>query len=215
MTGANFYTYVLQEFKRTDKEDEAYEAMTDTAADMRRRMSLIIDQLDEYSTFSISKDQYIVELPVEFGFLVSDVLLEDTSGNTIYNPLNKLSRTSYDQKYESVSTGDQSGVPVDYCLFGDNVYVGPAFDSANYRLRLSYTPKQTADITSATTAVPFTDYHREIVRNGVVARLYKGMQNYKDAAEYFTLYQNGIGDMRSWDMANDGSTDDGVVYNGI
>jgi len=40
MSGTEFYDYVLRTFKRTDKSQEVYDAITDTIMDMAERLIL-------------------------------------------------------------------------------------------------------------------------------------------------------------------------------
>lgn len=54
MTGAEFHDYVVRTFKRTDKSDEIYDAITDTVIDMCERMDFEDTKVEAYTAGGIT-----------------------------------------------------------------------------------------------------------------------------------------------------------------
>lgn len=215
MTGAELYTYILREFLRTNKETEAYDAITDTVFDIWRTVNTsVYDGKRAYNTVAISDGDYIVNLPDDFGYFVSGVLVEDTASTDDVYTLTKLSFDIFQEKFQDLTTTLDTDVPEYYAILGDTVYFAPAFDDSTYRVLFTYAQFPTTSFTSATANVPFSDRHREIIKNGVIARLYKGLQNYPDAAEYFSLYQAGKRDLEMFLNKQD-STEESIFYSGF
>lgn len=191
MLGSSFYDYLLKSFKRTDKESEAYQAITDTVRDIRLR---IVSNLDKTTnvTATVALGATTVALPTGYGHLISDPLVEDTGSNDTYPPLVRMDKQTFNEQYPDLSNGDLTGTPLAYCVFADNIVFAPATDKATYRFRFDYTPYGSADITSVTADVPFSDRYREIVRYGALQRLYETMQNYADAQQAQNQYEAGL-----------------------
>ena len=213
MTGAAFYTYVLKYFKRDDKETESYQAMTDVVRDIRLR---IVSNLDKTTNVTATQatNSYSLALPTGYGHLVSDPLVEDTSSSDVYPPLVKMERQAFNEQFPDLTTLAYAGRPQYYTVFGDNIIYAPATDRATYRFRIDYTPYGSTEIVSGTADVPFSERYREIVRYGVLQRLYEGMQNYTDAAQAQQAYEAGL-----YKIQNDFTMLEGenspTQYNGI
>lgn len=200
MDGASFLAYVKRQFKRTDKDTELYECMTDTIVDMRLRM--VSDDYSIVSTTlaadpSLAIGTYMLTLPTDFGHLaVDNVQIRDTSSDDTYNPLKKISKSEYDDKYSenySTSTGDRlTGVPVHFSYYGKKLYVGPALDRADYEFKINYTTNGVTDIVAGTTTVPFTDQYRKIVRDGTLMNIYAMMENFDESAAWEKKYEEGL-----------------------
>lgn len=220
MTGASLYSYILQIFKRTDKSTEIYSAIADTVIDMRNRMIS-----DEHSTVSSAltgisaAGDYELTLPTDFGHLVGDVLIKDTSADDTYLPLKKISKAEFDLLYSDVlatAVGNRhTGTPVHFCFYGQKIYVGPAVDSTNYQFKINYSTEDEPTYTSASASIPFTPKFREVVRAGVLMRMFREVENYGQADIWASLYYDGIGAI----IANDDFNRDGSVlsiqYNGV
>lgn len=220
MTGSEFLAYVKQVLSRTDKDTEIYTATSDTIMDMR---SLI--KTDEHMAVSSALSgisavgDYTLSLPNDFGHLIGDVLIQDTSSDTTYFPLNKMTKVEYDVKYNrnlaSSASNRHTGVPVDYAYFGQQIYIGPAVDSTNYQFKINYTTEDTPTITSATTTVPFTDKYREVVRSGVLSRIFAELENYEESNFWDFRYQRGLKKLMDTDYDNVETSSSFNKYNGI
>lgn len=193
MTGAQMYTYCLAILKRTDKSTEVYEAMTDTVRDMRLRF-LSEDFKQINTALAISTiGNYSVALPTDFGHLIGDVMMKDTSSDESYPSLNKISIEEYNQKYSdrfNTAVGNKdTGIPYDYCIFGGNLLVGPPVDKTTYEFRFAYSTEDEVEVSSVTANVPFTDRYRKTVRYGVLKEMYLLLENYEEADLWSKLYE--------------------------
>jgi hypothetical protein len=193
MTGLNFYTYVLAILKRTDKSTEVYQSMTDTVRDMRLRF-LSEDFKSINTALTISTiGNYSSALPSDFGHLIGDVMIKETSADESYPPLNKISIEEYNSKYPdrfNTTVGNRmTGFPYDYCIFGGNLLVGPPVDKTTYEFRFAYSTEDEVEISSGTSNVPFTDRYRKTVRYGVLKEMYLSLENYEEADVWSKLYE--------------------------
>lgn len=198
MTGSQFLAYVKKIFRRSDKDDEIYEATTDIVVDMRLRLLS-----DDYSTISsdlasgLSAGSYTLDAPSTLGHILTDgVLIRNTSSDETYYPLKKISKELYDEiyheNYSSTASKRVTGVPRHYAYFGRRIYLGPAVDHANYEFKINYTTSGVTDITSSTDPVPFTDKYRRILRDGVCSLMYKQLENFAEADKFEIDYEQGL-----------------------
>lgn len=203
MTGAAFYAYLLREFKRTDKETEAYEAITDTVMDLRRRFKWEAFKVESYTSNGISSlGDYKIDLPTDFGHLMADVRLIDGTSSA---PLCKKSKAAFNELYPNQNDANASrGIPQDYCIFGNQILIGPVPDSTGYLYELDYTKEEAAAIVAGTSSVPFANLHREVLRNGVLMRLYRGMRQFQTAKLYEADYEKGVDDAVTLERRNTG-----------
>jgi hypothetical protein len=220
MTGLQLYNYILQTFKRTDKSTEVYTAIADTVMDMRSRMIS-----DDFSAVSAALTginavgDYELTLPTDFGHLIGDVLIKDTSSDDVYLPLNKIIKTEWDVKYNqalSTSAGNRlTGTPTEYCIFAGKIYLGSPVDKLTYEFKINYTTEDLPTYTAVTAAIPFTDQFREVVKAGTLQRMFREVGNYPESDIWGAVYVDGVMNI----IANDDFNRDGSVqsinYSGV
>ena len=218
MTGSEFYAYVLNKFKRTDKEDEVYEAITDVIADMCIQFYPEDFKEEAALTGTITLGDYRLPVPSDFGHLIGDVSITDTAQDSRYHPLIKISKTQYDALYVDRLFSSTASMtlsrPQHYCLYGNQIYLGPVPDKTTYQYQINYTTIGFETVTSATDPVKFTDKYRNILRSGVLAELHNGMENYDEASYWKDEYLKGLSKIAANDETNI-SDNSGVIYNGI
>ena len=220
MTGLAVYNYVLQVLKRTDKSTETYTAIADTIMDMRSRM-ISEDALKVSSALTgISAiGDYQLTLPTDFGHLIGDVLIKDTSSDDVYLPLNRITKPEWDIKYNqalATAVGNRlTGTPLDYCVFAKKIYIGSPVDKTTYEFKINYTLEDAPTYTSATATIPFTDQFREVVRAGTLQRMFREIANYPESDIWGAVYVDGVNNV----IANEEFNRDGSVtsmkFNGI
>lgn len=214
MTGSDFYTYILNVFKRTDKETEVYEAMTDTVMELRARF-LADDFKTVVSNLVVSAlGGYTIDLPTAFGHIIGDVIvLENGQGSY---PLHKRTKETYDRLYpHPADTTIVRSKPIDYCLFGGKIYLGPVPDSiTKYAYKLSYTTEDETAIAAGTASVPWTDRFRWIIRDLVLDKLYAGLGFDAEAQKFKLRGEEGLAIMVANDAFNTDATE-AVDYQGI
>jgi hypothetical protein len=218
MTGSQFYAYVLRKFKRTDKETEAYEAMTDVITDMRLQFYSEDYKEETYSSGISAIGEYKLGLPSDFGHIIGDISMIDTDDDQEYPTLTKISKQRYDDLYPERLLSDTNKMttlhPGHYCIYGNQVFLGPVPDKTTYRYQFNYTTEDSDDINSETDPVPFTEKYRNVVRAGVLAELYDGMENYEEANYWRTMYVDGLGKIVANDETNV-QDDEQIQYSGV
>ena len=193
MTGAELYTYILRKFIRTDKETEAYQAMSDIIADMKYLAQLEVVKEEAYIVGITTLGEYRIAVPSDFGNLIGEITLYDVD-NEDPRTLKTISKLEYDRLYGdrlAAAVGDMdTAIPRHACVYGGQIFVGPVPDAITYKYQINYTTDDTSEIASGTTSVPFTsNYHeRNILRMGVLAELYDGMENFEEANYWRALY---------------------------
>ena len=192
MTGANFLAYIKRKFIRTDKDTEAYEAMSDVIADIRLRMNSEEYKQEAYIVGIGTLGEYRIALPTDFGHLLGSITITDPSTDQVVCVAEKISKEKYDELYaDRLLTNQNDGVPKHFCIYGEQIYLGPVPDSTAYKYQLNYTTEDYAVIESST-EVPFTDKYRNIMRCGVHAELHDGLENFEEAGYWRTLYEIGL-----------------------
>lgn len=217
MTGQEFRDYVVNNFKRTDKDTELYEHTTDVVNEMLMRLDGAEDYKEEgYTTGINTLGEYQMELPSDFGHIIGDVRLTNPTTNQEYSSLVKISKSSFDKAFadRDLTNGSNRGVPVCFCIYANRIYLGPVPDSINYEYQINYVTRLTSNVTSATTSVPFTDKYRHIVRNGVLAELHAGMENVAESQFYKLKYEEGLEYLKGKDFHNTASNEN-IVYHGV
>lgn len=188
MTGSDWRDYVLRGgFKRTDKDTELYEITTDTIQRMRRRFMFSEAQTEKSTTDTISTlGDFKLTIESDFGMIVG-LIVED--GTNAYPPMVGVSKQIFDKYYPDINVSTHRGIPVHYTIYADQIYLGPIPDSTSYNYRISYS-KRAGTVTSSTSSVPFTNLYREILRDGVLSGLWRGLDQY-ERADYFESKFNG------------------------
>lgn len=219
MTGSEFLTYVRSTFKRTDKDTQIYEAMTDVVMDMRLRFLSEDYKEEAYSDITTIGD-YRICLPSDFQHMIGDVSIWDTASDTDYCHLNRISKEIYDSRYPervlSSVSNRHTGLPVDYCIYGGEILVGPAVDKATYRFQINYTPEALigSEITSATDPVPFSDKYRKCLRYGVLGQIYEGLENVQEASYWNAKYEQDLQKIIENDEFNTYAPSN-IIYSGV
>jgi hypothetical protein len=192
MSGSDFRDYVVRVFKRDDKDTEIYEAIGDVISDIRRLLRLDEDEVEKTIDDVIDTiGDYRMDLPSDFGRLISDIIVKDGQRSWA---LVKLPKAHFDELYTGFGiTEGAPGYPLHYCIFNGQILVGPIPASLSYNYTISYTTGGGATITSVTVSVPFTDKgRRKILRNGVLAELYRGLENFDFANIYDGAFASGL-----------------------
>jgi hypothetical protein len=217
MTGTEFLAYVKRILKRTDKDTEVYEATTDVIADMRLSLKSEEYKEEAYVTGIDTLGEYRIAVPSDFSHLLGDVTLVDDTGTSV-KTLNKISKGSYDDKYSDrlyASVSDQTdGFPTDFCVYANQIYIGPVPDSVAYKYFINYSIENYTEIAAGTDPVPFSAKYRNILRSGVLGEVFTGLEAFEEANYWKSIYIDGILKIRQLDSDNIKDSQ-GVRYNGI
>lgn len=192
MDGSDFYDYIIRALKRTDKETEVFDAVKDTIDEIRLRLIFPEDETDGDTTDTITVlGDYRLALEGDFGHLISAVVLID--GNFGYT-LEQITKGEYDRRYTGLGTSASArGRPRAFCLFDGNILVGPVPDKTTYVYKLAYSADDLASYDSDSVSIPFTDKYRELLRWGVLAKVFSDiLKNDDQAAKFGTLFESKL-----------------------
>ena len=170
MSGSDLYDYVVRTFKRTDKTEEVYDAITDTLVDMCERVAFEENKVEGYTASGISVlGDYKIDLPSNFGRLIGDVRWSD--GDLSWT-LKKLSKQQFNEMFPDPDGNEPiDGKPTHYCIFGKQILMGPVPDDTTYIYMLDYSKFLDAKVNATTSDVMFSDNARECIKFGSLARL--------------------------------------------
>ena len=217
MTGAEFLAYVKRVFIRTDKDSEIYEATTDTIADIRLQLKSEDYKEEAYIAGITTLGDYRITLPSDFGHIIGNVTLVDNTGVS-ERTLNKISKQSYDEKYGdrlyTTTSNIEDGYPADFCIYGGQLFIGPVPDAITYRYYINYTTEAYTEVDASTDPVPFTDRYRVMLRAGVLAEVYAGLEFFDEANYWRQFYVDGLVKLKKNQDENIADMQS-AAYNGI
>lgn len=203
MSGAETATYIKRIFKRTDKDTELYEALTDVIMDMKLRFNFDRFKVEAYSGSIAVAGDYKLEVPSDLGHIIGDVRCLDSTSSTV---LVKVSKPRFDELYPNPNaTGVATAKPTHWCLFGEQLLFGPVPEDTSYEYEFSYTTEEAETIVSGTAAVPFSDRYRECLRAGVLARLFAGLDDDVKAQKWLAFYENDLSKIVNSERSNSGA----------
>ena len=190
MTGPELLAYIKESFKRTDKDTELYEAITDTIMDMKIKFTPEDFKVVAYTDGISALGEYYFQLPSNFGYLIGDVKILDGSNS---RPLDKISKTTYDQYVANPSFSDiTKSMPECFCIYGGQIYLYPVPDSLDYQYELNYTVEDATTVDADSTTVDFSNLYRECLKYGAMSRMYVDLENDAEAQKYLTLYDKTL-----------------------
>jgi hypothetical protein len=227
LTVSQMVTYnVLKYFKRTDKSNEVLQDITDTLQDMTRRHQFRDLKVEAYTTIGITTPtDYRLELPDDFEHLIGNVRLIN---GTESKPLNKLDKAAFDEKYPYLSNPDKEpGTPEDFCLWNDQILIGPIPDVTTYGYEISYchkimptyldpaggSPIATDCFQNDNTILPLGEF-KEAILSGTLARLFECVEDYEKAAYWHTRHDRDLAIIMGMDINNE-SAPTQQEYNGV
>lgn len=215
MIGSDFLTYVKRKFKRTDKDTEIYQATTDIIADIRLRLKSDEYKEEAYIVGITSLGDYRISLPSDFGHLIGSVTVIDVTNDEPLGVLTKISKQRYDELYQDRLLVDPvDGIPKHFCIYAEQIYLGPVPDSVDYKYQLNYTTEDYTEVDASTALVPFSDKYRNILRAGVLAELHDGLENFEESAYWRQMYLDGVSKIEKSELDNT-TAHDNMQYNGI
>lgn len=195
-TGSQFRDYLVRSWKRTDKDTEIYEALTDTVREVRRRLPLLDDEVEQATTDTISVlGDYKLSLESDQGRDISSIVVRDGDDSW---PLIKLSREEFNRRYPNPDASNvHKDKPVHFTIWNNIIYLGHVPDATTYTYQIFFTSDDGAALTSVTNPVPYSNLYREILKWGCLARLNADLKNNEEAAKWAGLYEDGINEIES------------------
>lgn len=95
------------------------------------------------------------------------------------------------------------GYPLHFTIYKGQIQIGPIPDQVSYSYRVTYSSRA-GTITSSTTSVPFTALYRDVLRDNVLSRLYKLMDEYDKSGQLRQSFEFGFDQAVSRERKNSG-----------
>lgn len=186
-----FKTYVLQDFKRTDKDTELVQAYNDAIIDIATRMPHSGYKYQSYVPTVSGQEDYT--LPSDLIHLIHPAKLLDGSGtNDSGYPMDFISKQEYDLLEPNPNRTDPpAGKPIKYCVFSKSILLTPIPDAV-YIIEIDWSKRPT-------TLSGNSDVHSlgsewdEVLKQMVLARLNAGIELFAEAAYWESRYQDQYG----------------------
>lgn len=201
MSGSDWRSYVLRGgFKRTDKDTELYEETTDAIQEMRREFMFAEAEVETETTDTIATlGDYRIDVESDFGLLLGVTVIDGQNGTALIPKTKK----EFDELYPDISATQDRGYPKHFCLFAGQIQIGPIPSSTDFEYRKAYS-RRAGTVTSSTTSVPFTSEYRDVLRDLVQAKLYKGLDEFDKAAAFRAEYDRGMEKSETRERRNKG-----------
>lgn len=191
MTYANFKAYVLQDFKRTDKDTELLQAYNDMLIWVALQMPHGGYKYQSWINTVVAQEDY--PLPSDLIHLIHPVrLLEGSGTNDSGYPLDQISKEQYDiEEGNPNRTSPSTGKPTKYCIFSRSILLSSIPDKATYILEINWSKRPTAITTGSPDLGTEWD---EVLKWGVLERLNAGMNLFEEAQYWASKYKDAEGE---------------------
>jgi len=107
--------------------------------------------------------------------------------------MNKRERSVFMEMYPNQKSTDPTqiarGMPTDYCIYSDMIWIGPLPDRATYILEADWAKKVTSQDYNSDIH-ELGDEWDEIIKWGTLARLYEDIGLAQEADRYWILYRH-------------------------
>lgn len=189
-SGSSLRDYIVNAgWLRDDMDDALYEALTDTVLEMEQLFDFDERNIEGIATDSIvTLGDYKITAESDLGHLISVVVID----GSFSRPLIPASKALFDALYPNPTADTDRGFPERFCLYGGYILIGPAPDRISYQYRSAYSQRLTSSIDENTNPVPFSAKYREILKDGVLGRLFKNVKNWDTADRFNNDYSGGM-----------------------
>ena len=186
-----FKTYVLQDFKRTDKDTELVQAYNDAIIDIATRMPHGGYKYQSYVPTVSGQEDYA--LPSDLIHIIHPACLLDGSGtNDSGYPMDFISKQEYDLLEPNPNRTDPpTGKPIKYCVFSKSILLSPVPD-AIYIIEIDWSKRPTTLSGNSDVHTLGSEWD-EALKQMVLARLNAGIELFAEAAYWESRYQDPYG----------------------
>lgn len=190
-TRTQFITYVTQDFKRDDKDTEIVQAYNDTIQHLSNLEGIVGLKFQSWIPTVVEQEDY--PLPSTRCHVFHPIRWIKSATSSVGYPMNKLSKEEFSKKYPNPNATDVSALtksrPEDYTVFSNSILVGPLPDLATYILELDWAKLRTSQ-DAASDVQELGEEWEEVIKFGVLARLYEGIGLTGEADRYWLLYKD-------------------------
>ena len=190
-TRSEFYTYVLADFKRDDKETEVYQAYNDTIKHISNMKGM--SGFKYQSWIPMVADQEDYPLPSNKCHIFHPIRYIESTNSSRGYPLRKIGKEEFSAMYHNPNASNTSeltkGEPQVYCIYSNSILVGPLPDVATYILELDWAKQATSQDAASDLNELGSDWE-EVIKFGTLMRLYIGLGLDAEAAKFKGLYED-------------------------
>ena len=189
MTRLETYNSVIEIFKRDDKSDAVYRAHYETIKDIVSRSPLNSITFQSWIPMVVAQEDY--PLPDNLFHLIHPIrLLEGSATGDSGYPMEKITKEEYDRREPNPNrTSPDTDKPTAYCIFSNSILTTPLPDSTDYLLELNW-GKVPVEGTADSSEYALAAYWDEVIKWGILWRLYLGLGMTDEASTWMTLYND-------------------------
>lgn len=186
---SDFKTYVLQDFKRTDKDTELVRARNDAILYIAVLMPHGGYKYQSYVPTVAGTNNY--PLPSDIMHLIHPVrLLEGSGTNDSGYPLVQITKQEYDLREPNPNrTSPPTAKPSHYCIFSRTILPTPIPDKSTYLFEIDWS-KAPADQTGDSAAHSLGSAWDEVLKWMVLDRLNSGIELFQEAEFWRSKYED-------------------------
>lgn len=193
MNIGDFKTYVKLDFKRTDKDAEILQAHNDMVNWISLQMPHGAYKYQSYVNTTTEVEDY--PLPSTLIHLIKPIRILDGSGNNDFGyPLDDLTKEEYDIREPNPNRTSPANLskPSACCIYSRSILLTPIPDASTYILEINWTKRRTV-LTGDTESPALGSEWDEVIKWGVLERLYAGMGMLDDATYWGSKYHAIVG----------------------
>ncbi|MBU0572006.1 MAG: hypothetical protein KKC50_08210 [Candidatus Omnitrophica bacterium] len=212
MTRQEFLGYIIRDgLRRTDKDLEIYEALDDTLYDITTE-DFPFQSTSTSETIALT-GVGIYDFPITYSTIINDIKYVDSTGQGII--LNKISKQQFDIDYSDYNeTQFQPAEPIDYMIYGDKIYLAPFETSVTTEKIIIYGTEIATKLTENDDEPQFADRWRELIKRGVLWRIWNGLGDTVKSDRNFQLYQRDLEKLKRIDTTKSNAVEM-VAYSGF
>jgi len=187
-----FKTYVLQDFKRTDKEAELVQAYNDAIIDLATRMPHGGYKYQSYIPTVIVQEDY--PLPSDLIHLIHPArLLEGSGTNDSGYQMDFITKQEYDSyEVNPNRTSPSSGKPMRYTVYSRSILLSPIPDKNTYLVEIDWS-KRPVVLSGDNDVHSLGSEWDEILKHMVLTRLNSGIELFQEAEFWRSRYEDQMG----------------------
>jgi len=189
-TRLEFRTYVLYDFKRTDKDTELYQAYNDT---IKHIANLHPNEGLKYQSWIPTvAGQEDYTLPATKCHVIHPIRFIESSTSSAGYPLIKTAKEEFSEMFpnpNATGTAVARGKPTHYCIYSNSILIGKLPDVATYILEMDWSKLPTSQDAASDLQELGTEWE-EVLKWGTLARLYESVGLTGEADRYWALYRD-------------------------
>jgi len=190
MTRLQFLSYITRTLKRTDKNTEIYESLNETIRDVSGRARFQEYQFQSYVACVSGQEDY--PLPSTLLHIQHPVrLLDGSATNDNGNQLTHISKAEYDRREPNPNrTSPSVGRPGAYTIYSNSILLTPIPDDT-YLIEIDWGNVPT-NLAADGESPSFNEMWDEVLKHGVLFRMFALLGMYEDAEYWRGHYELGI-----------------------